>query len=254
MAPGMALVTKAAQGVTDYPPRAPRSIMSDVNFLSRFKAAMLAASAFLLVACGGGDGDSGASAPASQVDSPVTSGANSAPTIQGKPATSVLAGRSYSFQPQASDANGDALRFSAANLPPWAALNADTGRLTGTPTEADVGTYANIKISVSDGAATTSLVAFSITVTASGTGSATLSWTPPTENTDGSTLTDLASYRILYGRSAEQLDQSIDIGNPSISSYVVENLTAGAWYFAVVAVNSRGASSDPSNIASKTVS
>lgn len=226
--------------------------MSVVNFLSRFKVAALAASAVLLVACGGGDGDSGtASAP--QVDSPVTGG-NSAPSIGGTPATSVLVGRSYSFQPQASDANGDTLKFSAANLPAWASLNADTGRLTGTPTAADVGTFGNIKISVSDGTATTSLVAFSITVTASGTGSATLSWTPPTENTDGSTLTDLASYRILYGRSAEQLDQSIDIGNPSISSYIVENLTAGAWYFAVVAVNSRGASSNPSNIASKTVS
>jgi len=228
--------------------------MSDVNLLSRFKIAILVASAILLVACGGGDDDSGASAPASQVDSPAVSDANSAPTIQGKPATSVLAGRSYSFQPQASDSNGDTLKFSAANLPAWASLNADTGRLTGTPTAADVGTFANIKISVSDGTTTTSLVAFSITVTASGTGSATLSWTPPTENTDGSTLTDLASYRILYGRSADELDQSIDIGNPSISSYVVEDLTSGAWYFAVVAVNSHGVSSDPSDIASKTVS
>jgi len=224
--------------------------MSVISFCSRFKCATLVVAAVLLAACGGEDG--GSSTASAPQDGRSAAAGNAVPTIQGKPATSALAGRSYSFQPVASDSNGDALKFSAASLPAWASLNSRTGRLTGTPTAADVGTVANIRISVSDGIATASL-AFKVSVTAAGTGRATLSWTPPVENTDGSTLTDLSSYKILFGHDPDELDQSISIDNPSITSYVVEDLTEGDWYFAVVAVNSNGVWSSPSNLASKTV-
>ncbi|HKE95386.1 MAG TPA: putative Ig domain-containing protein, partial [Povalibacter sp.] len=150
-------------------------------------------------------------------------------------------------------ADGDTLTYSATNLPSWATLNSGTGRLSGTPAAGDVGTYANIVISVSDGKATASLPAFSIAVSAIGTGSATLSWVPPTQNTDGTSLTNLASYQIMYGRSASDLTQTITVSNPSVNTYVVENLTTGAWYFAVVAVNTSGTASALSNVASKTI-
>jgi hypothetical protein len=166
----------------------------------------------------------------------------------------VLAGEAYSFQPTSSDADGDALLFSATNLPAWASLNERTGRLTGTPGAGDVGTSSGITVSVSDGAAHAELAAFSITVTAVGTGSATLSWAPPTQNTDGTALTDLTGYRILYGRSANDLDRTVELQNPSLNIYVIDNLTAGAWYFTVVAVNGGGVSSEFSNVASKTIS
>lgn len=166
----------------------------------------------------------------------------------------VLAGQKYSFQPVASDPNGDALSFSASNLPSWGSLDAATGRLSGVPGLDQVGTYPNISISVTDGSTTVSLHAFSITVTATGSGSATVSWAPPTENEDGSALTDLASYLIVYGRSVDDLSLTLPIPNPSVSSYVVENLTSGAWYFAVVAVNAKGVSSNLSAIGSKTIS
>jgi hypothetical protein len=39
-----------------------------------------------------------------------------------------------------------------------------------------------------------------------------------------------------------------------VNRYVVENLSSGTWYFAVVAVNAAGVSSPLSNTASKTVS
>lgn len=204
--------------------------------------------------CGGGDGESAAvAAPGTTAPPPVT-GTNAPPTIQGQPGASVLEGQTYSFQPVANDPNGDTLTFSATNLPAWASLNASTGRLTGAPGAGDVGTYAGIAISVSDGSASVSLAAFSITVTAAGAGNATLSWTPPTQNTDGTVLTDLNGYRILYGRSADDLSQSISLENASLSTYVVENLTSGAWYFTVVAVNGSGVSSEFSNVASKTIS
>lgn len=205
-----------------------------------------------LAACGGGDGDSGAvSSP--QTDSSSGSAGSSVPTIQGTPVETVVAGKAYSFQPTASDPSGNTLKFSVANLPSWASFNTNTGRLSGTPGVGDIGTFANISISVSNGSATATLRAFSITVSAAGIGSATLSWMAPTENTDGTVLTNLAGYRILYGRTTDELDQSITIDNPSISSYVVENLASGTWYFAVIAVNSNGVSSALSNMASKTI-
>ncbi len=125
--------------------------------------------------------------------------------------------------------------------------------MTGTPTAQDVGTYSGIRIAVSDGSASATLAAFSITVADVGTGAATLSWTPPTQNSDGSSLSNLAGYRIVYGRSADALDRSISVTNPSVSSYVVENLSAGTWYFAVSAVNADGVASDATNVASKAI-
>ena len=43
-----------------------------------------------------------------------------------------------------------------------------------------------------------------------GNGSATISWTAPTKNTNGSSLTDLASYKILFGNSSTSLTQEPD--------------------------------------------
>jgi hypothetical protein len=106
---------------------------------------------------------------------------------------------------------------------------------------------------VSDGKAAASLPAFSIVVKQVSHGAATLSWTPPTQNTDGSALTNLAGYRIHYGTSASMLTHSIQIANPGLTSYVIENLSPGTYYFAVRAYTSSGAESDNSNIASKVV-
>ncbi|WKE64568.1 Ig-like domain-containing protein [Gallaecimonas kandeliae] len=89
---------------------------------------------------------------------------NSAPVIGGAPATSVNQGAAYSFIPTASDPENDNLSFSIQNKPAWASFDTATGALTGTPGQADVGTAANVVISVSDGRATTSLAAFNITV------------------------------------------------------------------------------------------
>jgi hypothetical protein len=85
-------------------------------------------------------------------------------------------------------------------------------------------------------------------------GSAELSWMPPVENTDGSALTDLAGYDIHYGSAATDLDQSITIKNPSLNRYLVENLSGGTWYFAVVAFNAWGTRSERSHVVSKTIS
>lgn len=227
--------------------------MDSSNAWARLRVSVAAIFVVLLVGCGGGDdGESTAATSPSTSPSEGATG-NTAPTVTGQPGSSVLAGQSYSFQPSASDANGDSLSFTAANVPSWASFSSSSGRLTGTPGAGDVGTYSGITITVSDGTATASLGPFNITVVAVGTGSATLSWTPPTLNSDGTALTDLAGYRILYGVGADALDQSIEVENSSVNTYMVENLTDGTWYFAVVAVNTAGLASVPSNVASKRI-
>jgi hypothetical protein len=178
---------------------------------------------------------------------------NSAPTITGAPATSVRVGTAYSFTPTAKDSNGDKLTFSIQNRPSWATFSTTTGKLSGTPTSANAGSYASIKISVSDGKASASLAAFSIAVSETANGSATLSWSPPTRNTDGSALSNLAGYKILYGTSSSSLNRTVDLKNPGLTSYVVENLSPATYYFAVKAYTSTGTQSATSNVSSKTI-
>jgi hypothetical protein len=197
--------------------------------------------------------DSRASASLPAFTITVSDSANHPPTITGTPPTSVNAGAAYNFQPTGADQDSDALTWSIQNRPAWATFNVSTGRLSGTPTAAQAGAYANIVISVSDGEASASLPAFTITVAQSSSGSATLTWVPPTQNTDGSSLTDLAGYRILYGTSSADLNQIVELANPGLASYVVSGLSSGTWYFAVKSYSAGGGESDASNVASKTI-
>jgi hypothetical protein len=197
------------------------------------------------------DGTLTASLPAFAIA--VSAPANPPPTISGTPATSANAGTVYSFTPTAADPNGNALTFSIQNPPRWASFNTQSGNLSGTPGSGDAGTYSNIIISVSDGTSTASLPAFTIIVTQVANGSATLSWSAPTQNTDGSALTNLAGFNIYYGTSATNLNQGVQIANPGLTTYALGNLAPGTWYFAVNAYTTAGAESAISSIASKTI-
>lgn len=186
---------------------------------------------------------------------PPPSSANTAPVISGVPATSVLRDTLYSFAPRASDVDpGDTLTFVIVGQPVWANFDPDTGRLTGTPTAGNVGTYTNIRISVGDGQKSATLPAFSITVNAIGLGSATLSWDAPTTNTDDSPLTDLAGYRIRWGGApGSYTEGTVTVMNPGITTYVVENLGSGPHFFVVTALNANLLESSFSNEASKAI-
>lgn len=82
---------------------------------------------------------------------------------------------------------------------------------------------------------------------AQGTSNVTLSWQSPTERADGTALTDLAGFRIYYGTDREDLGNVIDLDNPGLSRYVVENLEVGTtWYFSMTAYDSEGLQSSPS--------
>jgi len=92
-----------------------------------------------------------------------------------------------------------------------------------------------------------------VTVVLNSIGTALISWTPPTENTDSSPLTDLAGYKIYYGTTPGNYGIPITINNPGLSSYLVENLASSNWYFVMVAFNSSGIESSYSTEVSKTI-
>jgi len=145
------------------------------------------------------------------------------------------------------------LTFRIQNKPSWASFNTSTGVLAGRPDTSHVGTYSNIVIRVTDGEATAQLPAFSITVEAVGTGSATLTWTAPTQRTDGSPLTDLAGYRVYWGQESRNYTEPVEIDNPGVTTYVIDDLGPGTHYFATTAVSADGLESEYSNEASKTI-
>jgi hypothetical protein len=177
-----------------------------------------------------------------------------APTISGNPPTQAQVGTGYSFTPTAHSASGKTLSYSVQNKPSWASFSIATGQLSGTPGSADVGTDSNIVISVSDGTSSAALTAFAITVaSAPKVGTATLKWVAPTTNTDGSKITNLAGYVIAYGLSATSLSQTVSISNPTTTSYTLQNLGQGTWYFAVSASEADGTVSALSSVVSKTI-
>lgn len=182
----------------------------------------------------------------------VTKPVNPPPVISGQPVTQLTATRPWSFQPTASDPSSEPLTFSVANKPSWATFDAATGNLSGTPGADAVGVYSNVVVAVTDGTTKVALPAFALVVQSLPVEAATLSWTPPTHNTDGTPIQDLAGYRIYYGASRAALGAVIEIPNASKSVYVVQNLTPGTWYFAVTAYTASGKESAQSNIASKT--
>jgi fibronectin type III domain protein len=192
----------------------------------------------------------------------------------GAPATSVAVSRYYGFQAWATDNTKRAVTYSIKNKPSWATFDTKYGHLYGVPTAANVGTTAGIVISATDGLTTASLPAFNIAVTGTGTstggggtggggtggggtgttsGSATVHWTPPLANTNGSTITNLAGYVISYGTNSKALGTTVKLTNPGLTSYMISGLTTGTYYFAVSAYNSAGQTSSLSNLASKAI-
>lgn len=223
-----------------------------------FQLAGLIVFSGMLAACGG----SGASAPSanatdqtpatpvstapgSTTQNPPQTPTNHAPTISGAPAASVTSGQAYNFVPAAADADGDRLQFSITSKPSWASFDSATGKLSGVPSS--TGSYEEIEISVSDGKAVTKLPQFAIDVSSA---TATLrnvqvNWQPPLTNTDGSALTDLKGYRIVYGTQTGVYTNSIPVNSTGLATYTIENLQSGKkYYFSMVSVNASGAESD----------
>jgi hypothetical protein len=163
-----------------------------------------------------------------------------------------LVGEQYSFTPSASDADDDLLTFSVSGEPDWLTINSDNGALTGSPLLEHVGTYPGIVVSVSDGSLSASLPQFTVTVVQNANGSITLSWTPPTQNEDGSDV-ELAAYKFYYGTSPGNYPNQLRVDSPGMTMYVLENLTPGTYYVVATAISTSEMESVFSNEASKQV-
>jgi fibronectin type III domain protein/putative Ig domain-containing protein len=194
-------------------------------------------------------------------------------TISGTPPTSVAVNRYYGFQSWATDNDHRAVTYSIRNKPSWATFDTRYGHLYGVPTAANVGTWSSIIITASDGLSSASLPAFSIKVTGTATsggtggtggggtgggtstttGSAMLQWHPPTQNTNGSSVTNLAGYTIRYGTNSTTLSSTVKVANAGLTSYQIDGLKTGTYYFTVAAYNSSGQTSAPSALVSKTI-
>ncbi len=174
-------------------------------------------------------------------------------------------GSTYVFQPSASDADGDRLRFKIQNCPDWASFSRGDGRLSGTPGAGDAGTYSNIRIFVWDGTAETALPAFDISVGSSaggsvgsatgGNGSVSLSWLAPTSRSDGSPIapSELSGYTVHYGPAPGKYTSFISIDDPFTTAVTVTDLPAGTYYFALTAVDNKGLQSAYSGAVTKRV-
>ena len=234
--------------------------MSTINAKTRALALSLLVSVSLTACFDSGNkrvssaGPDPVATPPDPTTSPPISVPNQAPTISGTPLTSAKTNEAYSFQPTAVDPDGDKVTFNVYNKPAWATFDPATGKLAGTPSSSSTGKFSNITIVASDGTNSDELGPFEITVASTNTtGSATLSWQPPTENADGSPLTNLAGYMIRYGTQSDALTLEVNISNPGITTAMIENLAPATWYFTVSAYTSTGVESMPSAVGSKTV-
>jgi len=229
--------------------------------LSRFSAhciirfAAVAAIAILAVGCGDDSGgDEAAAGGGGSGGGGGGGGGSTALAISGTPPAQIMQGTALDFTPTISNPGGLSLTFAPVNFPSWMSINASTGRITGTPGAGHVGVYSNIRVTVSAAGQSVTSPAYSITVVSAASGSAFLSWEAPTQRVDGTPLgASLAGYRIYYGQSPSNLDQTIAINTIGVTSYVVGNLTPATWYFAATAVDTNGVESGYSNIGSKTI-
>jgi hypothetical protein len=221
--------------------------------------AILAVALIYAYSVGGGQGDE-ATANAAPVDSTAAvvrsenpRSENRAPSINVEAGAYARVGAPYELKPEFNDADRDELTFSANNLPPWAKLDPKTGRVLGTPNAGDVGEYESIVITVADATHVAKTREFAITVLPPITGVASLQWEVPASRLDGTLLDDLAGYRILYGRSPEDLDHSVFIAGAEANTYELADLESGIWYFAVAAVRANGLEGPPSTPSMKSI-
>jgi hypothetical protein len=109
------------------------------------------------------------------------------------------------------------------------------------------------RLVVSIGSETKKGKIMSFTTSPAGTpqNSTTVKWIPPTENEDGTLLTDLAGYKVYYGTSSLNYSSSVDVGY--VTQFKLYNLPPGTWYFAVTAYDTLGNESAISNELGKSI-
>jgi hypothetical protein len=111
----------------------------------------------------------------------------------------------------------------------------------------------SLAISSASGATFGDPIEATISIRQTAAGAVNLSWAAPTQNTDGSVLTDLAGYYLYYGTVGGQLTQVMQLSSPNETSIALSGLSQGTWYFAAMAYNSSGATSGMSSVVSAAI-
>ncbi|HEY9621936.1 MAG TPA: putative Ig domain-containing protein [Crinalium sp.] len=95
----------------------------------------------------------------------VLSQLNQQPKIDTQPVTEGIAGRVYQYDVNASDADGDTLRYQLLNAPQGMAIDSNSGLISWTPGTSAIGNHA-VNVQVSDGRGEVSEQAFTLSVIA----------------------------------------------------------------------------------------
>lgn len=148
------------------------------------------------------------------------------------------------FTAQTTTGDGSVVPVLTWSTSPAATSCTASGDWSGTKAAAGTETLAAITVSRT----------YNLSCTWPGDTSATLRWTAPTTNVDGSALTDLAGFRIYYGTSASNLNQQITVANATATQRIVSALTPATWFFAMTAYNARDVESARTGTVSKVIS
>ncbi|MCF6236512.1 MAG: putative Ig domain-containing protein [Gammaproteobacteria bacterium] len=167
--------------------------------------------------------------------------------------TDFYATRTYTFELDASDQEKTPLEFfielpDLSPLPDWISFDKDERVVSVQPEVEHIGEKYEITISVSDGTNQTYLQPFTFSVIP-GIETATISWTAPTKNEDGTELEDLAGYYIYYGTKEGEYDKDkrvrLDFTEPE--PHPIENLLLPEYFFVMTAFDVYGNESQYSN-------
>ncbi len=195
----------------------------------------------LLAACSGSS--------SSDDDEAVDSGdavANPAPPLDSDPVTPPGTGPDVSFSASSAViASGSSvvLNWNSTQATSCTASGGWTGDLSvsGSQTVGPLTQNTTFTLGCTDGSATAIQM-----LTVSVSGLLALNWQAPTENVDGTPLTDLASYRIYYGEGSRNYSETVNVADPAAVTHSF-TLISGSYYVAMTAIDIDGNESAFSN-------
>ncbi|MFG0456833.1 putative Ig domain-containing protein [Shewanella mangrovisoli] len=150
----------------------------------------------------------------------VVANVNDAPTISSTALTSATQDAAYSYTLVATDSDvGDSLTLSAVTLPSWLSFNAATGVLSGTPTNANVGSHA-VVLRATDGDGLTIDQSFTIAV-------ANVNDAPTISSTAVTSATQDAAYSYTLVATDSDVGDSLTLSAVTLPSWLSFNAATG---------------------------
>lgn len=160
---------------------------------------------------------------------------NQAPYFNGSLDALLQVNEEFEIQLKQFDADNDPLTYEFSNLPSWISYNVETGFLSGIPSINDINKYDNIRVSVSDGVDTIIAGPYTIEVVMS-LYSASIEWTPVTQNQDNETISNIEGYKIMWGSNSGLYSSNIIVEGQNTSQTFIHRLKTGNYFFVMKAL------------------